>query len=404
MTKLHELLQQKPTNGLFGIEIETEGRNLTMVAPPQWKIEDDGSLRGQFPTERAEYVLKKPLDLQKAIDAVVKLREIQDANKAVLNFSFRTSVHVHVNVQQLTFPQYLNMIYTYLLLEEPLVRYCGKERVGNRFCLRLQDAEGLLDYLFMLFRQGYSAMRHIHGDNVRYAAINVAATAKYGSLEFRSLKGNMDVPYITTWLQALDHLRSFAMEMKDPQDVHDLFVNNTPEQFAEIVLGDVYESFIYPEMENDMRHSFSLALELPYNFVDSTANDAKVIADQKAKRERYEAEMKEAIEQDALLARQRAERELARRAERDALVPPPVRNDVPRPDDIWEAPPIRRRAALNPIDWNAAMEARLQAGQAMAERAGVRRGARGNMNMIIVDDILNEEGPVLAAPQREGQW
>lgn len=400
MTKLHELLQQKPTNGLFGIEIETEGHNLSPIVPPQWKVEDDGSLRGQFPTERAEYVLKKPLDLQKAIDAVVKLREVQDANKAVLNFSFRTSVHIHVNVQQLTFPQYLNMIYTYLLLEEPLVRYCGKERVGNRFCLRLQDAEGLLDYLFMLFRQGYSAMRYINGDAVRYAAINVAATAKYGSLEFRSLKGNMDVPYITTWIQALDHIRSFAMEMKDPQEVHNLFVNNTPEQFAEIVLGDVYESFIYPEMEDDMRKSFSLALELPYNFVDSTANDAKVVADQKAKRERHEAEIKAMIEQEAVMARQRAEREINRRAERDGrgIVPPPVRNDILRPDDIFEPPPVRRRAQINPINpinWE-----RLQAGRGMAERAIGRR-----VNQIIIDDILNEEPPVVAAPQRiNDEW
>ena len=394
MTKLHELLQQKPVNGLFGIEIETEGRNLTMVAPPQWKIEDDGSLRGQFPTERAEYVLKKPLDLQKAIDAVTKLREMQDANKAVLNFSFRTSVHVHVNVQQLTFPQYLNMIYTYLLLEEPLVRYCGTERIGNRFCLRLQDAEGLLDYLFMMFRQGHGVMRHIHGDAVRYAAINVAATSKYGSLEFRSLKGNMDVQYITTWLMALDHLRSFAMEMKDPQAIHNLFVDNTPEQFAEIVLGDVYDSFVYPEMENDMRHSFSLALELPYNFIDSTEADAKLVAEREEKRKRYDEELKEAIERDALMARQRAERELNRRAERDGLVPQPV-----RPDDVWEP-----RNHVNAIDWNAAIENRLRAGQVMVERAVARRPVRANPNMIIVDDILNENiNAAVAAPQREGE-
>jgi hypothetical protein len=145
-------------------------------------------------------------------------------------------------------------------------------------------------------------------------------------------------------------------------------------------------------------------LELPYNYVDQTVNDAKILADLLAKKERQKAEVQAMIDHEALMARQRAERELARRAERDALVPPPVRNDVLRPDNIFEAPPVRRRPALNPIDWNAAMEARLQAGQAMAERAGVRRGARGNVNMIIVDDILNEEGPVLAAPQREGHW
>jgi len=368
MTKLHELLQQKVTNGSFGIEIETEGKNLCPIVLPQWKIEDDGSLRGAFPNERAEYVLKKPLDLQKAIDAVVKLRQTQDDNNATLDFSFRTSVHVHVNVQQLTFNQYLNMIYTYLLLEEPLVRYCGKERIGNRFCLRLQDAEGLIDYLFMLFRQGQSSMRHIHGDAVRYASLNIAATSKYGSLEFRSLKGNMDVDYITTWLQALDHLRSFAQEYKNPQEIHDLFVKSEPTQFAETVLGDVFESFAYPEMEMDMRSSFSLTLELPYNFRDYSEEDKQLLAMRKERLDRQNKEIEELIE------RQNRQDELARRRAAERRIPAPRPEQiVPVPFDIGQE--IARERAV------------VREGQAMAERAVARR--RGAQ--IIVDDVMVQE-------------
>lgn len=387
MTKLHELLQQKVTNGSFGIEIETEGKNLTDIVPAQWKIENDGSLRGRFPDEAAEYVLRKPLELQKAIDAVTQLRKIQDEAQAKLNFSFRTSVHVHVNVQQLTFNQYLNMIYTYLLLEEPLVRYCGKERVGNRFCLRLQDAEGLMDYLFMLFRQGHGALKHIHGDAVRYASINVAATSKYGSLEFRSLKGNMDVDYITTWLQALDNLRSFAQEHANPQIIHDLFVNSTPEQFAEIVLGDMYPSFTYPEMEMDMRSSFSLTLELPYNFTDNSAMDEAILKDRKERLERQKIEIAEMMRQE----------EQAREVRREARIP------APRPDQVVPNP-----ARINWDDVLAAQvraaeqrDAVRQAGEDMARRAiGRRRApapARVIYDEIMIDDV---DGPV----QAQGEW
>lgn len=385
MTKLHELLQQKPTNGSFGIEIETEGKNLTDAVPAQWKIENDGSLRGRFPDEAAEYVLRKPLELQKAIDAVTQLRKAQDEANARLNFSFRTSVHVHVNVQQLTFNQYLNMIYTYLLLEEPLVRYCGKERVGNRFCLRLQDAEGLMDYLFMLFRQGHGALKHIHGDAVRYASINVAATSKYGSLEFRSLKGNMDVDYITTWLQALDNLRSFAKEHANPQVIHDLFVNSTPEEFAEIVLGDVSPAFTYPEMEMDMRSSFSLTLELPYNFTDNSAMDEAILQDRKERLERQKLEIEEMV-------RQQDEARELRRAKPDG-----GRIPAPRPDQLVN-PAAEVRVAPK-INWDDVLAAQVRAaeqrdavrraGEDMARRAIGRRGA--NPVRVIYDDIMVDD-------------
>jgi hypothetical protein len=231
------------------------------------------------------------------------------------------------------------MIYTYLLLEEPLVRYCGKERVGNRFCLRLQDAEGLMDYLFMLFRQGYSSLKHIHGDAVRYASINVAATPKYGSLEFRSLKGNMDVDYITTWLQALDNLRSFAKEHANPQVIHDLFVNSTPEEFAEIVLGDVSPAFTYPEMEMDMRSSFSLTLELPYNFTDNSAMDEAILKDRKERLERQKIEVEE-------MMRQQEEAQAARRAVR-GVAPARAPEVIPKPPRInWDDIVAAQQAAM----------------------------------------------------------
>lgn len=371
MTKLHELLQQKLTDGLFGIEIETEGKGLTDAIPVQWKLDNDGSLRGRFPNECAEYVLRKPLSMDKAIQAVTALRKVQDDAKAQLDFSFRTSVHVHVNVQQLTFNQYLNMIYTYLLIEEPLVHYCGKERIGNRFCLRLQDAEGLLDYLFMLFRNGYTSMRHINGDAVRYAALNVAATAKYGSLEFRSLKGNMDVAYITTWLKALNNVRDFAMKYDNPQTIHDLFVKSEPVDFAKAVLGDVFDSFNYPDLELDMRRSFSISLELPYNFVDKSKEDAEVLKERKEREERHRIEMAEIIKQEEA-------RKEERKRMREALAVGAIANPV-KPIDFEEM-----------IRANAEAMRRYEPGEIRFNIPAPPPLRRVRVKPMIVDDLMNE--------------
>lgn len=278
MTKLYELFAHKPKAGDFGIEIECEGKDLAPHVPDEWNIVDDGSLRGRFPNERAEYVLRKPLSLDGSIKAVADLRNSQLAYNARMNFSFRTSVHVHMNVQQLTYPQYLNLIYTYLLVEEPLVRYCGDERVGNRFCLRLQDAEGLLDYLFTLFRKGPMQLDNIYDDAVRYAAINIAATKKYGSLEFRAMRGNLEVPYISTWLKTLYNLREFAKRFDNPQAIHDHFVKTTPSEFMAEVLGDTYMYYSYPQEAQAIRNSFSITLELPYNYVDNSEQIKQIMA------------------------------------------------------------------------------------------------------------------------------
>lgn len=294
MTKLYELLNLNELPGDFGIEIECEGNNLAVPPKAIWNTVDDGSLRGEFPHGRAEWVFAKPLSLDDSIKELHNLRIYQDKYKAELNFSFRTSVHVHMNVQHLTFDQYLNTIYTYILLENALVRYCGDERIGNRFCLRMQDAEGLSEYIEHIFRSGYRGLFNINPDQARYAALNVACTTKYGSLEFRSMRGNLEVPYISTWLKALYNIRKFACKFKNPQQIHDMFVRTHPSEFMEEVLGDVYRFLSYEDEVEDMRMAFSLSLQLPYAYTNEEIRQAEL----KRKRQEQEKRIREQMEME----------------------------------------------------------------------------------------------------------
>jgi hypothetical protein len=266
MKKLYELLNLKETQGTFGIEIECEGANLRAVENETWTSTDDGSLRGHFPESRIEWVLKKPLPLGKAITAVSNLNKMQERHGAVPKFSYRTSVHVHTNVQQFTEDQYLNFLYTYLLIEDPLIKFCGKQREANRFCLSINNGEGLMDYLAHVFRNGYQAIARLDENAVRYAAMNIAATRKYGSLEFRSMRGTLDTEVLTTWLIALDNIRSFAEKQENVRDIHDKFVKSDPLNFFREVVGDVSEAFEYKGMEGDIRNNFSITLELVYAY------------------------------------------------------------------------------------------------------------------------------------------
>ena len=263
MKKLFQIIGFQRKKGNFGIEIEVEGENMVpLLNSEYWNVENDGSLRGAFPAGSSEYVLKGPLDINKC---ELALQELSDhLRKFKLNFSFRTSVHVHLNVQDLTEKQLLALIYTYYLLEEPLVNYCGKERKGNRFCLRLQDAEGILDFVQELAREGVKSIFGIPQDKLRYAGLNLASIAKYGSLEFRSMKGNIDVNYIMNWLRAIQKLEKFALKIGDAVDVYNHFIDREPVQFLSDVLEEVHELFLYKNVERDIRRSFSLSIDIPF--------------------------------------------------------------------------------------------------------------------------------------------
>lgn len=270
-----------PIDGLFGIEIEAEGHGMHEVKNKFWQTEHDGSLRGNYPETCAEFVLKKPVTRENVVPALESLKNALEG--AVFDFSYRCSVHVHVNVQELTHTQVLNLIYTYLLLEEPLMNYCGKSRKANRFCLRLVDAEGVLATMSKLFRGNAQSVLEFNGDAVRYSALNLAALQKYGSLEFRAMRGNMDTQVIKTWTEALFHLRRFALEQANPKAILALFEKLGPKGFMQEVLQEQYDAFTYPRMVKEIQRSFSLSLDLPYEFKEVAVPKAEKIIGKKMK-------------------------------------------------------------------------------------------------------------------------
>ena len=261
MKKLTELLALNKQDGQFGIEIEVEGRNLITLNDQYWTTEQDNSLRNGL-----EYVLTKPVKLINVKKLLNYLKKKLDVNKAELDFSFRTSVHVHVNVQDLTYNQILNMIYTYLLIEAPLMNFCGDSRKGNRFCLRIEDAEGMVDSLITMFEEGERGLNNIPRDRMRYAAINVEALGKYGSIEFRAMQGCMDVNRITNWCHILNKIKSFAIKFDNPSDIFNFYTKEEGETFFNAVLEEEAQDLFTKDTVKDIQRNFSLTLDLPFAY------------------------------------------------------------------------------------------------------------------------------------------
>lgn len=194
--------------GEFGIEIEVEGGPFPEGAPANWNRVEDHSLRNGG----VEYVIRNPLREDNVRSALELLQDF--LRDTPLNFTYRTSVHIHVNVQDMTVKQWVNFLVAFTILEEALVDVVGPRRAGNKFCLRAVDADETLRQVRDNLRSGNLA-QGLSGD-LKYASMNIVATLTHGTLEFRAMEGNLDVDRITQWVNVLSRIKDYARQADDP--------------------------------------------------------------------------------------------------------------------------------------------------------------------------------------------
>lgn len=260
--KIHEIVNLPSQEGVdVGIEIEVEGEQLPTEVSKYWSVIPDGSLRGGL-----EYVYKQPKNVGMVEETLIELQNTFIKNKSKPKFSFRTSVHVHVNCLPLTYQQVLNYIYTYYLLEDILVDFCGESRKGNRFCLRLQDADGSLEYIEKLFSStgGQRVFRRIPRDMIRYAALNIEALPKFGTLEFRSMRGTLDGNVIIPWVETLVNIREYAKGFENSRAIFDRLEEIGERQFFQEAIGKHYPLLDNGKVERSINLGRSLSVNLPF--------------------------------------------------------------------------------------------------------------------------------------------
>lgn len=244
------------SNGLFGIELEVEGKNLPNKFQKFWVSKADASLRG----EALEYVLAEPLDLDKTKESLFYLNSKLTKPPTKLDFSFRTSMHVHINMRDFTKPQIQSFIYLSHILENVLVNYCDDKRVGNRFCLRTIDAEYKVNLIKnWLYATGF---QKIEKDAVKYSAINISPLTSFGSIEFRSLQGTISLDVVFPWIDVLNNIKEIARVL--PAIEISIQLEESPEEFCQLVFKEHYPLFYYDGIFDDIAECFNLFIEIPY--------------------------------------------------------------------------------------------------------------------------------------------
>jgi len=259
--------QKMITDKDIGIEIEVEGRDLPNIKSKFWESVGDGSLRNGI-----EYRSYGPQYLQ---DLPMILEEIHNYLKeSKLDFSFRTSTHIHMNMTQETVGTIQTVAYLYLLFEDAFLRYAGESRTGNRFCLGFKDAEGVVnDVLTMLNDEN---IMNIEGDHSRYASMNIAALSEHGTLEFRALRGTIDNKIITPWIDSLFRLRSIARTLHSPSRAYNMLMDQGVEKFSKYIFKGYYDLFYYPEMFMNVEYNTSCLIQLPFSLLEKEEKEKKV--------------------------------------------------------------------------------------------------------------------------------
>lgn len=239
---------------MLGIECETEGSRLEHLNNNVWRTEMDGSLR-----DGLEYV-SFPLKPEQVKGAIVSLhKHIKDQGGKV-RYSFRCSTHVHINVLDMSENEVMTMMFLYMMYENVFMNFVAPERVGNRFCLRFQDAQALTNELCRFFMTAPGGLRGaiigLHQENLKYAALNLYTLRKYGTLEFRALEGCSDEKRIHNWVTAIVKLREQAVKIGNPLAAYEKFIED-PQYFVDGIFMHDPASFLKEGWKNQVEEGFS---------------------------------------------------------------------------------------------------------------------------------------------------
>ena len=263
----------RPTEGQYAVEIEAEGTRLPVELDKYWSVHNDGSLQAGF--EAKEYVMRGPTNLEGVKEALDYLDSVYKSNRTTVKETMTSGVHVHVNVQDYTPKELFTFMTTYFILEELLIKFCGDHREGNHFCLRAKDAEWIIDELVDSART--HKFGNLKNDNIRYCSLNPCSLFKYGSIEFRAMRGTRDLDAIYTWVKILDRVRLSAKNFPDPAEVAKLMSIGGESQFVRTVLGEYADMFLVPGYKQMVKDGVRLIQPLAFctdwnMYKDTSAN------------------------------------------------------------------------------------------------------------------------------------
>jgi hypothetical protein len=233
-----------------GIEVEIERVNSPSSIMGNsnhhiWNPTEDGSLRNNG----VEFV-SIPLLTQDVEFSLINLFSALRSNARWRGYEFteRTSVHVHVNVLDMTMEQIRTLIMAYMLVEPALYDYVKGGRKDNIFCVPVKESffggTGMIN-IFSRINDGLflSTIRSLWS---KYTGFNLLPIIEHGTVEFRHMKGTDNIPYLLKWINLLVGLKKFAMEVDYNSFVERIISVNTTSEYQPLINSILVDPSVIP--------------------------------------------------------------------------------------------------------------------------------------------------------------
>lgn len=221
---------------LVGIEVEVEG----MRAGPTymdyyWNTKEDHSLRN-YGWEFTSIPLRG-YQIEYALDYLHAEMVKHPLNKP--DYSPRTSIHVHLNVRDMTWSQLKSFVLLYTIFERHFFHIAGTKRESSIFCVPIYRS---------IQRRSISTLEGVPQNWSKYNALNLGTITgngvvdKYGTVEFRHLYGTGDKSVIINWINNIFKLRRAAANYPFPELLERVKHMNTTSDYVALYV-DVFGEF-----------------------------------------------------------------------------------------------------------------------------------------------------------------
>ena len=231
---------------LYGLELEIEWVNqgADEAKVPGMTVETDGSLRNnglEFITQPMTYS-----NIAYCLDLFFKKNKFTTAN-----YSDRTSIHVHTNVQNLSVEQVQTIILLYQTFEGLLFEWIGEGREENIFCVPWSQT--VLTYKLFANPNDWTKYKRWQ----KYTALNLLPVTTQGTIEWRHMNGHCDLPRILKWLQMIGAIYTFALK-HSLEEVKQQIINLNTTSLYQNILFSVFDDLA---MEFVLMPAFERKLE-----------------------------------------------------------------------------------------------------------------------------------------------
>ncbi len=225
------------TDEFVGIELEVEdaGRlngtlNNNANCDQYWNVKGDDSLRFSgielcsLPLYGINIVRAIRLYAESVKEDMLYAAE-QGKDRSYL--SDRTSMHVHLNVTDITTEQLQTIIYLYVIFEKLFFKAAGgyfmeSSRDNNNYCVPLTHAEPAIvqkSYGNVITNSG-AYLNNLCDYAFKYSALNIKPMKTFGTIEFRQHPGATQAQDVLNWVNLILSLKKFAKEFEGtPEDL-----------------------------------------------------------------------------------------------------------------------------------------------------------------------------------------